>query len=74
MYYKREVPQKRISIVTKIYKITTAQDEQLLNLEKKLHIPASSLVRLALDCFLPKVSNMEVTEEGILNLWNSEKF
>jgi len=35
-------------------------------------IPA--IARIALDCFLPKLTNNNFTEEGIKRLWNENKF
>lgn len=55
-------------------RINKSQKERLVELEYRLNIPVSALVRLAIDCLLPKIENMEITEEGILNVWNSTKF
>lgn len=55
-------------------RIKQSQQKRLKELETKLNIPQAALVRLALDCFLPKIRNENYKEEGILNLWNSSKF
>lgn len=47
------------------FKITIQQKEQLKDLEERLNIPASALVRMALDCFLPKINNFGYSEKGI---------
>lgn len=55
----------KISLVEGRYKITEVQKRKLKDLEDRLNIPASTLVRMALDCFLPKVVNAGYTENGI---------
>lgn len=37
-------------------------------------IPQAAIVRLALKCFFPKLTNKGFTEEGIKRLWNENKF
>ena len=37
-------------------------------------IPQAAIVRLALECFFPKLTNMNFKEEGIKRLWNENKF
>ncbi len=74
MSYKNNMAQKKILHVTKRYKILKSQDDQLKELEAKLHIPPSAFVRLALECLLPKLSSMNINEDGLLNLWNTDKF
>jgi len=65
---------EKINLVEWRGRIEEKQKQALIDLEQRLHIPASALVRLAIDCFLPKIENMEVTEEGILTVWNRTKF
>jgi hypothetical protein len=60
--------------VTKRYKITEGQDKTLLEIERELNIPPSAIVRLALNCFLPKIKDSGFKYEGIINLWNKHKF
>ncbi len=74
MTWEEIVAQKDIIHVTKRYKVTKAQDDKLLEIEEQLNIPPSAIVRLALDCFLPKVKNENYKYEGIKNLWNEQKF
>lgn len=61
-------------IVTKRYKVTVAQDETLLEIERELNIPPSAMVRLALNIVLPKLRDQNFKYSGIKNLWESEKF
>ncbi len=74
MNWKETVAQKEIKIVTKRYKITEAQDKKLLEIEQELNIPPSSIVRLALNCFLPKVRDENFKYGGIKDLWDKQKF
>lgn len=74
MSYPDFLTQKETILVTKRYKITDEQDKRLLEIEEKLNIPPSSIVRLALDCFLPKTENSKFKYEGIERLWNDKKF
>lgn len=55
-------------------RIKKSQLLRLKDLENRLDIPASALVRIAIDCFLPKLTNCGFKEEGIKNLWNDQKF
>lgn len=48
--------------------------QRLDELERKHGIPVAAMIRLAIDCFLPKLSNMNFKEEGIKKLWNDQKF
>lgn len=67
MFYSENVPQTaaKPALVEGRYKITATQKERLKELEERLHIPASALIRMALDCFLPKTNNQGFTEKGI---------
>lgn len=49
-------------------------DNKLLEIEKELNIPPSSIVRLALNCFLPKLRGEGFTYGGIRELWDRSKF
>lgn len=67
MFYSENVPQiaAKPALIEGRYKITAQQKERLKELEERLHIPASALMRMALDCFLPKTNNQGFTEKGI---------
>ena len=67
MFYSENVPRvaAKPALVEGRYKITETQKEQLKSLEDRLHIPASALIRMALDSFLPKISNSGFSEKGI---------
>lgn len=67
MFYSENVPQlaAKVALVEGRYKVTKQQKQKLKELEDRLHIPASALVRMALDCFLPKTNNQGFTENGI---------
>ena len=47
------------------YKTTKEQKEWLVDMEERLGIPQSALIRMALDSFIPKTSNSGFTEKGI---------
>lgn len=74
MSYEDFMTQKETKIVTKRYKVTEAQDAKLLEIENELGIPPSSIVRLALNCFLPKVRDENFRYGGIKDLWDRNKF
>lgn len=76
MSYKRSNPHHAAleQRIERRFRINKNQSDFLDELAAKYDIPASALVRLSLSCLIPKFSNMEVTEEGILNLWDREKF
>lgn len=59
--------------VTKRYKVTEAQDKTLLEIEKELNIPPSAIVRLALNCFLPKIKDCGFKYQGIKDVWDNHK-
>lgn len=67
MFYSENLPSKaaRPALKERRVKITVDQDEDLSDFEKRLNIPASALVRMALDSFLPKIANSGFTEKGI---------
>jgi len=74
MSYQDFMTQKETIIVTKRYKITSTQNEKLLEIERELNIPPSAIVRLALNVFLPKIKDENFKYEGIKKLWNETKF
>jgi hypothetical protein len=74
MNWEEIVAQKDTIHVTKRYKITEAQDEKLLEIERELNIPPSAIVRLALNCFFPKIKDENFKYSGIKDLWNERKF
>ncbi len=49
------------------------QLKRLDDIEHRLGIPFAALIRISVDCFLPKLTNMNFKEEGIKNLWNDKK-
>lgn len=67
MFYSENLPQiaAKPAIIEGRYKITAQQKDRLKELEEKLHIPLSALIRMALDSFLPKINNCGYTEKGI---------
>lgn len=74
MNWEEIVAQKETKIVTKRYKITEQQDLKLIEIDRELGIPPSAIVRLALNCFLPKVRDENFKYSGIKDLWDSDKF
>lgn len=74
MSYENFMTQKETVHVTKRYKVTEAQDEKLLEIERDLNIPPSAIVRLALNCFLPKLRDENFKYGGIKELWDRNKF
>jgi len=67
MFYTENMPliSAKEALKERRLKITDKQDKQLIDLEQRLNISASSLVRMALDSFLPKIQNSGFTEKGI---------
>ena len=63
-----------VNYVNERFDITEKQSERLRQIKEDLKIPPSAIVRLALDCFLPKLENNNFTLKGINDLWNKEKF
>lgn len=74
MTWEEIVAQNKTKLVTKRYKITEEQDKALLEIQEALDIPPSAIVRLALNCFLPKAKDGGFKYEGIKRLWNDNKF
>jgi hypothetical protein len=67
MFYSENMTHKaEKSALTEIrVKVTLKQKEKLKDLEERLKIPASVLIRMALDSFIPKTDNCGFTERGI---------
>jgi hypothetical protein len=67
MFYSENVPliAAKKPLKERRVKITVEQDNRLTELEEKINVPASVLVRMALDSFLPKIANSGFTEKGI---------
>ena len=67
MFYNEHFPltAAKPALIEGRYKITVSQKERLKELEEKLNIPASVLIRMALDSFLPKIKNSGFSEKGI---------
>lgn len=74
MNWEDIVAQKEIKTVTKRYKVTEEQDATLLEIERELNIPPSAIVRLELNCFLPKLRDNGFKYSGVKELWNNNKF
>jgi len=74
MSWDLTMAQNEMKVVTKRYKITESQDQKLLEIERELNIPPSAIVRLALNCFLPKLRNENFKYGGIQDLWDRNKF
>lgn len=67
MFYSEKIPliASKPALVEGRYKITSNQKKELKELEDKINVSQSALVRMALDSFLPKVRNSGFTENGI---------
>lgn len=67
MFYNEKIPRiaAKVAIVEGRYKITKEQKERLKDIEARLNIPQSALIRMALDVFLPKIGNSGFSEKGI---------
>ena len=63
-----------VNYVNERFDITEAQSEKLKEIKAELNIPPSAIVRLALNCFLPKVRDENFKYGGIKDLWDREKF
>lgn len=78
MNYNKKVPDflsyNAMKTVNKRFDITEDQFNTLSEIDTKLKIPPSAIVRLALNCFLPKIKNDNFRYEGINRLWNDTKF
>ena len=78
MSYNNNVPEfmskNAVNYVNKRFDITETQYEKLREIEENLKIPPSAIVRLAINCFLPKVRDENFRYGGIRELWDREKF
>lgn len=74
MTWEELTSQSETKYVTNRYKVTQAMDSTLREIEDELNIPPSAIVRLALNCFLPKVRDSHYKYEGIRKLWDDNKF
>ena len=78
MSYNNNMPEfmakPAVNYVNERFDITEDQSEKLRDFKERLKIPPSAIVRIALDCFFPKLTNNNFTEEGIKRLWDEDKF
>jgi hypothetical protein len=78
MKYNNDLPEfmvnPAVNYVNERFDITVEQSTKLKDFKERLKIPPSAIVRLALECFFPKLTNMNFKEEGIKNLYNERKF
>ena len=67
MFYNEQLPliTAKKKLKERRVKITEDQDKRLIELEEEINIPASALVRMSLDCFLPKLENNGYNKKGI---------
>lgn len=63
-----------VKYVNDRFDIREDQKKKLAYFKEHNNIPPSAIVRLALDCFFPRLTNMNFKEEGIKRLWNDHKF
>lgn len=74
MEFEDLLTRKEIFQVTKRYKVTEAQDQKLMEIERELGISPSAIVRLALNTFLPKIKDEGFKYAGIKDVWDRSKF
>ena len=63
-----------VNYVNERFDITESQSEKLKEIKEELKIPPSAIVRLALNCFLPKVRDENFKYAGVKELWDRRKF
>lgn len=63
-----------VNYVNERFDITESQSEKLKEIKEELKIPPSAIVRLALNCFLPKVRDENFKYAGVKELWDVKKF
>lgn len=63
-----------VNYVNERFDITQSQSEKLREIKEELKIPPSAIVRLALNCFLPKVRDENFKYAGVKELWDRRKF
>lgn len=54
--------QRDTTLVTNRYKVTEDQDRDLRNIEQRIGIAPSMIVRLALDILLPRMQNENIKD------------
>lgn len=78
MNYNKNLPEfmakTAVNYVNERFDITEKQSEKLKEIKEQLNIPPSAIIRLALNCFLPKVRDENFKYSGIKDLWNERKF
>ena len=63
-----------VNYVNERFDIMEQQSKKLKEIKAELNIPQSAIVRLALNCFLPKVRDENFKYAGIKDLWDNTKF
>jgi len=78
MSYRNNLPEfmakPAVNYVNERFDITQDQSQKLREIKEYLNIPPSAIVRLALNCFLPKIRNENFKYSGIKDLWDEKKF
>lgn len=78
MNYTKELPEfmakTAINYVNERFDITEKQSEKLKEIKEQLNIPPSAIIRIALNCFLPKLRDENFRYAGIKDLWDKDKF
>ena len=76
MSYNNNLPEfmakPAVNYVNERFDITKKQSEKLKEIKDELKIPPSAIVRLALNCFLPKLKDSHFTYCGINELWKKK--
>ena len=74
MIWEELMTQCGTEIITERYKVTKAQSNALKEIHSELNIPPSAIVRLALNCFLPKIKDNGFKYSGVKDAWDRSKF
>lgn len=78
MSYNNQLPEfmakPSVNYVNERFDITVKQSEKLKEIKEQLNIPPSAIIRLALNCFLPKIRDENFKYGGIKELWDRNKF
>ena len=78
MGYNNNLPEfmakNAVHYVNERFDITVSQSIKLKEIKEELNIPPSAIVRLALNCFLPKIKDYGFKYSAIKDLWDREKF
>lgn len=61
-------------LVERRIKITQRQDDKLKELSGRIDVPTAVLVRMAIDAFIPRLTNMGFTEKGIKNSYLNNNY